>query len=369
MDQNKKIIVISLAGAGDTLMASPLLRELRCAFSSAVIDVLTMQGAVARDILRGNPCVSEHLHHDFMHAPFHKSLGFCLSLRRRRYDMSFTVMPQNRFEYNFVTFLIGARQRFGFDFATKCGAMSRFLLTDCVSEDTQAHLVENNLNLLAEGLGISLRDAHRDLELHLRQEDKAFAERFFGVHSLKDKKLIGFHPGSGTTKNLALRRWAPDKWAELAGMLVEDSEVRVLLFGSPDEKTLLERIIGDSGKPDSVIPVDSGGILQSAAVIERLTCFVCCDTLLTHVAAALKTPSVVIMGPTPHTSVYPWNCQHEIVRTGLDCSPCYGYSRFGIKCVNPEFLKCLKGITPLGVSESIAELNGQISYTNSVEDV
>ena len=37
-----KILVISLAGIGDTLLATPLIRELRANFPAATIDVLTM---------------------------------------------------------------------------------------------------------------------------------------------------------------------------------------------------------------------------------------------------------------------------------------------------------------------------------------
>jgi len=49
-----KILVISLAGIGDTLFATPLIHELRANFPAATIDVLTKE-AGARDLLESNP--------------------------------------------------------------------------------------------------------------------------------------------------------------------------------------------------------------------------------------------------------------------------------------------------------------------------
>ncbi len=346
MKDLKKILILSLGGAGDTLMATPLLRELHAAFPNAAVDVLTMQGAVARDILRGNSNVSEILHHDFMHSSSWASLAFCCSLRKRRYDVSFTVMPQNRLEYNFITGLVGAKERIGFRFLKPCGAMGRLFLTRQVSE-REEHLVENNLRLFSEGLGLPLSGKVVGLELFVPEESFQTLEKWAETFPMLGKRLIGMHPGSGTTKNLELRRWAPEKWAELCRLIGQDENTVILLFGSPEEQSLREQIIHDADLPvGRIVGLKPTPILDTAAFISKLDQFVCCDTLLTHIAAALKVPQVVIMGPTPHESVCPYAAPHRIVRLGLPCSPCYGYSKFGINCTNKIRMQCLKEITP-----------------------
>lgn len=352
-----KVLVISLGGAGDTLMATPLLRELRAAFPKARIDVLTMQGAVARDILRGNPNVDQMLHFNFLQEGLWRSLRYCARLRKTSYDLSFTVMPQNRIEYNMVTWFVGARERLGMDYAIRCGALPGWFLTRRVSEDTKAHLVENNLRLLSEGLGQTLSGAPLRLDLFPDQENRRFADSFLARPGLRGRRLIGFHPGSGTTKNLAIRRWGAPSWAALAARLLHDEAWTVLLFGSPEEAGLRREIMESSGAvAGRVLEAPQGSILDTAALMSRLEAFVCCDTLLTHVAAAMGVPSVVIMGPTPHTSVYPLGTKHRIVRTGLACSPCYGYSRHGIRCTHEVPMMCLKGIQPDSVHEALKEL-------------
>ena len=52
-----KILVISLAGIGDTLFATPLIHELRANFPDATIDVLVMW-AGSKDLLEHNPHVN-----------------------------------------------------------------------------------------------------------------------------------------------------------------------------------------------------------------------------------------------------------------------------------------------------------------------
>ena len=353
-----KILVICLAGVGDVLMATPLLRELRLAYPAAVIDVLVMQTTVARDILLGNPNVNEVHYFNFMAESFSRSLAFCLKLRRRRYDCSLTTMPQNRLEYNLVTWLLGARKRIGFKFMEKGFTGRRLFLTHSLPERPELHLVENNLRLLSEGLGVSLSEGHRCLELVIVEGQRKSAGEFLAGQSLNDHVLVGFHPGSGTTKNLALRRWAPEKWAGLARLILDrDPGARVVMFGAAAEKPLRDEIRRLSGAdPARLTSASQGNILESAALIGRMKCFVCCDTLLTHVAAAMKVPTVEILGPTDPRSIYPYGVEHRIARTGIACSPCYGYSRKGIQCTNPVFMKCLRDVTPDMVFEAVKDV-------------
>jgi len=349
------ILIISLAGAGDTLMATPLIRELRNAHPDTNIDILTMQGDAARDILNNNKCFNNHLHYDFRESSWIKSLIFCLRLRKNRYDLSFNVMPQNRFEYNLISFLIGARERLGFKFKTPCHTLGTLFLTKRVSEE-DIHLADNNLRLLQEILTVKSDIEEHRLELYPDDENFEKADLFLKNHDLKDYRLIGIHPGSGITKNLALRRWPPERWSELCKLITRDDKTCVLIFGSSNEDELRKDIIVKSGlEPDKIIGIPYGSVLDSAALISKLEAFICCDTLLTHIAAAMQIPQLVIMGPTPHTSVYPYNAPHKIIRADIDCSPCYGYSRKGIKCTHENKMKCLKDITPEVVVQKLRD--------------
>lgn len=354
----RRILAISLAGAGDTLLATPLLHELRTAFPAAEIDVLTMQGVAPREVLDGNPALSVWRHFDFLSEGRARSVAFCLSMRRRAYDLSFTVMPQNRLEYNVITRLIGARERLGFEFRCDCGARPRRFLTRAIPEDRRLHVVDNNLRLFTEGLGLPLASADPRPCLFPAAEHEAAADAFCAGPPARDRRRVGFHPGSGTTKNLALKRWPPAHWADLARRVAAaDPQAYIVLFGNADEIALRREIATASClPPDRIGMAPDGAVRATAALIRRMACFVCGDTLLTHVAAAVGTPTVEIVGPTDPVATGPYKVPHRIVRLGLPCSPCYFFSKHGIACTHATPMACLTGLDAARVETAVLEL-------------
>jgi len=59
-----KILVISYAGIGDTLFATPLIHELRAMHPGATIDAL-VRWRGAKDLLEGNPHLKHHPSEEF----------------------------------------------------------------------------------------------------------------------------------------------------------------------------------------------------------------------------------------------------------------------------------------------------------------
>jgi ADP-heptose:LPS heptosyltransferase len=52
------------------------------------------------------------------------------------------------------------------------------------------------------------------------------------------------------------------------------------------------------------------------------------DSGLSHVAAAVGTPTVMLFGPTPHESLGPMPQNVKVLRGGLPCEPCWFHDRF-----------------------------------------
>src|SRR5215471_16424537 len=88
-----KILVISLAGIGDTILATPLLRELRANFPEACIDALVLWSG-SKDVLEGNPHLNTVYQQNFLKASKAESLHFLAPLRRAGYDVSLNTHPQ-----------------------------------------------------------------------------------------------------------------------------------------------------------------------------------------------------------------------------------------------------------------------------------
>src|SRR5213083_21852 len=104
------ILVISLAGIGDTLLATPLIHELRIHYPEARIDALVLW-AGSRDLLKSNPYLNTVYQRNLMKERKLESLTYLRSLHRNKYDISINTHPQSRTHYRVIARLIGARNR------------------------------------------------------------------------------------------------------------------------------------------------------------------------------------------------------------------------------------------------------------------
>jgi heptosyltransferase-3 len=121
--------------------------------------------------------------------------------------------------------------------------------------------------------------------------------------------------------------WPHEKVAELIDLIQGELEIPVVLTSGPDEqerayiKDLLDRI-------DTEV-IDLSGILslkELGAVIRGARLFFGIDSAPMHISAALKTPVVVLFGPTSSVDWGPWPPRGEghriITSTRHDCIPC-----------------------------------------------
>src|SRR5947207_11666368 len=99
-----KFLVISLAGIGDTLIATPFIRELRENFPDSTIDVL-VRWTGAKDLLERNRAVSRIFQKDLMQCGKLESMRYLSSLRREHYDFSINTHPQSRVHYRIAAWL------------------------------------------------------------------------------------------------------------------------------------------------------------------------------------------------------------------------------------------------------------------------
>lgn len=349
-----KILIIALSGIGDALMFSPALKLLRKKFQDAQIDLLTMFKGVQEIYLR-NPDVNNVLYWNFLKENPFKSLKFVLSLRKLKYDVTINVYPANRWPYNVISYLIFASKRIGHDYNHYNLISLNFLNNLRVREDDLKHNVVENITLL-KFLNVEFPADIPDLQVILNSVDQRNAEQWLIQNNLSEKNLlIGFHAGSATLKNHINRRWAPEKYSELAKKLVQDYNASVLLFGGPDEYELNDYINSLLDKRAKVVKVSD--FMTTAALISRCRLFVVNDSGLMHVAAGLKIPIVTIFAYTNPNYVHPWQTRYKLIRRDLNCSPCFYYSPRPAKCkLKENKFKCIKEITVDEVYQAISEI-------------
>src|SRR5690242_9503811 len=104
------MLVISLAGIGDTILATPLIHELRVNHPEAQIDALVLW-AGSKDILRVNPHINTVYQRNLIKESTLEGLRFLRPLRQARYDVSINTHPQSRLHYRLTARFLGARLR------------------------------------------------------------------------------------------------------------------------------------------------------------------------------------------------------------------------------------------------------------------
>jgi ADP-heptose:LPS heptosyltransferase len=341
-----KILVISLAGIGDTLLATPFIHELRANFPDATIDVLVMW-AGSKDLLENNPHVNCVFQKNLIKCGRFEALKFLWSLRRERYDISINTHPQSRMHYRVAAMLAGAHVRISHKY--ECFNWIDFwLVTGTLPQDYTRHSIENNLDVLPL-IGAQRKLPSHEMEIFLVADEEKWADDFLARNKLTGRKILGVHVGSGGTKNLPLKRWPLKNYAGLIRRLNrERPDIRVLLFGGPEEMQDHQVVLAQSNR-DLTVEAKTQNLRQTAALMKRCSAFLSVDTALMHIAAAVKVPNqIVIEAPTLNATNVPFGNQFTLVQNpvvngrGLDF---YRYDGGDIKGTREELLACMASVT------------------------
>lgn len=334
-----RILINALSGIGDALMFSPALALLKRYSPDTIVDIAVMFKPV-EDLFRNNPYINKIYFIDFLKQSKLKSLKQTLALRKNLYDVSINVYPSNRREYNLVQYLEGAKVRLAHRYNNSSLANWDFLNTKLINEVKDRHNVLENFEL-AKAVFPEIRESElAGLEVYLGESERKYADKFICESGLDRKFTVGFHAGSAIFKGHINKRWSAIKYASLAKKLAERYHAKILLFGT---ETDVNKMIQTLGNSNVIIP-NTTNLSESLALIEKCSMFVSNDSALMHLAAGLKIPQIAIFAYTNYKELYPWQNRHIIVRTELDCSPCFYNSPKPVKCIydGSSKYKCIK---------------------------
>jgi len=352
-----KILVISLAGIGDTILATPLIHELRAHYPDAQLDALVLW-AGSKDILEGNPHLNTIHQRNLIRSSRSESVRFLRALARHRYDVSINTHPQSRVHYRLAARLAGARTRISHVYES-FGLWDRLLVNRTLPQDYQQHTVDNNLAVLSLfGRKPSLPQ-HR-LELYLSPAEHEWAEQYLAKAGLAARPWLGVHVGSGGTKNLTLKRWPVGHYLELLKKVRQTwPELAILLFGGPEEEADLELLQREVQSP-RLVRAQTPSLRQAAALMQRCAAFLSVDTALMHLAAAVRAPhQIVIEAPTFNRTNEPYGNPFTLVRNPFVAGrnlEYYKYDGRGIQGTREELLRCMASVSVESVFEAVGKV-------------
>jgi lipopolysaccharide heptosyltransferase II len=170
-------------------------------------------------------------------------------------------------------------------------------------------------NALMDALGIDARDTQ--LEIPLTPQDTRECDALIERYGLDTSRLVLVHAGS----QLPSRRWPAERFAQVAAALTRDGW-QVALTGSASEASITASIAVTPGV-DAVDLTGKTSLGGLAALVARARLIVCNDTGLSHVAAAMRTKSVVIASGSDTRRWAPLDHErHRVLADYPPCRPC-----------------------------------------------
>lgn len=334
------ILIIGPSWVGDMVMAQTLFTCLKQRHPDCQIDVLAPDWS--RPILERMPevrnALSFPLGHGVLELATRRKIGKSLA---GQYDQA--ILLPNSLKSALVPFFAGIPKRTGWK-----GEMRYGLLNDVRNLDKQRlPLMIERFMALAYEPDAALPKPYPQPRLVIGNASREAALAKFGL-SL-DRPVLALCPGAEFGE---AKRWPAEHYAKVAELKIR-AGWQVWLFGSKNDHPGCEEIRARLIPGLREESVNLAGETSLAEAIDLLSCagaVVSNDSGLMHVAAALNRPLVAVYGSTSPQFTPPLADQVEIVRLGLECSPCFERTcRFG-------HYDCLRELKPRPVIEALQRL-------------
>lgn len=244
------------------------------------------------------------------------------ALRRERFDLA--VDFQGLIKSAFLARLSGAGRRMGFCRERCREPAAAGFYTDTVATRGNGHVIDLNLEL-AGSLGCSGESTAR-VPFRIPAEAKHYVDS--RLQAVGGVRPVLLNPGAGWPTKL----WPARRFARLGSEIRRRLNLPVLITYGPGEEDLV-REIRDCSRPGSVVSFPTT-ILELAALCRRACLMVAGDTGPLHLAVAVGTPAVAVMGPSIARRNGPFHPEDRIVKRYLYCSDCNKRSCGEFICMN-----------------------------------
>jgi len=316
------VLAISLLRIGDTVTTEPALRALAGLFPRARMSVLVSAGLAP--LVRAFEAASE-ANVEVVAAPeTHGAAGLAAlgrRLARERHDLAVVLDPTPKAAL--LAWLSAVPLRLGYGsplttrfFTLSVPAPSAWNVPAWETNGSAVpHQVDAWRSLVGELGSVDATDGPR-LRTDRLPVDKmrALLDDMPG-----DGPAVLIHPGSSPSY-----QWRPERFARVGQMLVESLGARICVTGSPDDRSLCERVAGAMKSRSRSVRVTAGDttLLEQAALAHAADLVICVDTSAGHIADAAGTPVVALFGPGDPAIWRPFSARNRVVRAHR--SPCVG---------------------------------------------
>ncbi len=310
------ILIVKLSAIGDVVHALPAAAALKKSMPSCKISWVVEK--MAYDLVADHPYIDEAIVFDKAKC---KSLGglicyaprFLRDLRRRHFDVALDL--QGLMKSALIAWGSGAAKRYVYENSREG---SDWLAQRIVGQHALGgHVTERYLDVVRY-LGCDVQTGSADYGIFVSDEERKTAYNLARHQGFDMKQRYAvFILGANWPNKI----WPQEHFAAVGDVLYGKGIIPVVVGGSGDGQ--LAAIVAEQMK---IPPIDLTGrtsLKQLAAILEQAAVVIGGDTGPMHLAAALKTPTVALMGPTDEARNGPYGQGHAVVITPHDCAGCW----------------------------------------------
>ena len=314
-----EILATALCPIGDTLFLTPALALLRRRFPQARITLAA--AAANQGVLAGNPDVDHLIIVQDPAVGFHpwRLLTGARQLGQSRPDIVINFSAGGAI----VAWLAGLR-------APRLGLqMPPWWALVGARDDRvyrQRHAVDHYLKAIEPLVQAPDNPVDRVPRFYLADEDRAKARALLAADDAgASGVVITLHVGGEGFQGR--KRWAPERFAQVANALVERFNARVVIVGGKVDIPMSDATAALVRGPISML-AGKTNLKVTGALIEASALFIGNDSSPLHIAAAVGTPAIGIYGPSDWQEFSPVGrpgYHGRALHSTLACSPCFRF--------------------------------------------
>ncbi len=284
-----RILVIRGGAIGDFILTLPAIKLLREAFPGAHLEIIGYRHIVSLAEGRGYADATRSIEYGPMAGFFAR--GGTLAPEMQEYFAGFQQVVSYLFDPDGI-----------FEANVRRAGVKHFLNAYAKIDDS-LHAAQQLAQPL-QSLALYLDDSAATV--HPTAEDRAFATQFLAT---TDRAPVAIHPGSGSPR----KNWPLTAWAELGHrILAAEPTRRIVLVGGEADRASLQTL--HTTWVERVLVAQDLPLPHLAAVLEKCAVFLGHDSGISHLAAAVGTPCILLFGPTDPAVWAPANPQVTILR-------------------------------------------------------
>ncbi len=339
-----RILIVKLGSIGDIVHTLPSLAAIRRAMPDA--DISWVVEHRASEILRDNPLLdrlieidTKALRRGLMSGETLRAPRQQLRLLRASAAFDLALDFQGLIKSVMIARLSRARRIVGFAREELREPPSRLLLHDSVPIPKGLHVIRKNLALVESALKISIPKDEDGLEFPIAIDQGHEIEAHQAASGTVGRYAI-LNPGGGWPTKL----WSAEKFGLLADELWNHYGLHSLVTSGPGEDELTRRALSTSksGKAKAV----SVSLKGFCALAKGAQVYVGGETGPTHLAIAMRTPVVGLLGPTEWwRNGSPYSGDICVERTDIGCREnCHRRSCSQWICMDIEVERVLNAV-------------------------